>query len=229
MDTIAAFTGTGTGRNQINALTLTTNSETLFKTTTDSGTAVNAVLILPTNSTTDAFGKPLLAGAGAPLEFNQNSAISSAAFGRKVAVGTEAPNYSVKTFDSGRPFRVRISGQASFGASAAGNTLVVNLYAGATPTLAGTSKLTAMTAVGASTTSVNFCLETYLQWDSVGQLIGGYYTAIGSNGILTAPATLTNNTGIPTAAGLVFTASAVFAAGSSNCTVNVAEFSCEQV
>ncbi len=225
-DTIAALTGPGTGRNQINTLTQTTSAEALFKTTYDNGTTGNAVLTVPTGPVSPA---TMVGGSSSPIEFNLNAAISDSAYGRKGSVGTTTPFYSANTFDGGRPFRLRVVGQASFSVSNAGNTLVIGLYQGATPTLAGPSKIAALTAVGASTTSVNFVLECFLQWDSTTQVLGGYYVGSGSNGIFTAQHALTNNAAVTTAAGLAFAVSATFGATSGNVVTSISEFSCEQV
>ena len=102
-DTISALFGPGTGRFQINALTLAVTTETVFLASTDTGTTP-AVLSLPVGGGTN------LVGSGSPVDFNQNAAISSQSYGRKVAIGTEMPYFSAKTFDSGRPFRIHVAG-----------------------------------------------------------------------------------------------------------------------
>ena len=225
-DTLSALIGPGTGRNQINLLTQTTASEALFLTTYDNGTTGNAILTVPTGPVSPA---TMVGGSGSPIEFNLNPAILTGAYGRKDSVGSAAPYYSASTFDMGKAFRIRVVGQTSFSISNAGNTIALGLYQGLTPTLGGSSKIAALTAVGASTTSVNFVLESFLQWDSTTQKLGGYYVGSGSNGVFTAQHQLTNNAAVTSAAGLVFAVSATFGATSGNAVTAISEFSIEQV
>lgn len=218
-DTITALFGPGTGRFQINPLVLASVTETAFSMGTDTGTTV-AVLTLPTGGGTN------LVGSGSPVEFNQNAAISSQSYGRKVSVGTEAPYFSSKTFDGGRPFRVRVVGTCTLNAGAA-NTLAINLYQGSSATLGSDVKVAGLTAGGAPSTSVNFILETVILWDSTSQKLGGYFSGQVGN-TLTAAAALSNAATVTTTAGLTFVVSAVFGNAGGG-TVNISEFSAEQV
>jgi len=228
-DTIAALFGPGTGRNQINALTLAATTETLFAIGTDtSGTTAAATLVVPTGNAVNT-----LVGSGSPVEFNQNSSISSQSYGRKVSVFTEAPYFSATTFDSGRPFRLRIAGNASLNpttVTASPNTLVVNIYNGTAIT--ATYKITAATAglSNASTTATvtgQFLIEALVQWDSTTQALSGFYdSSIG--GTIKAATTLTNAVAVTSAAKLVFTPTAVFGSGAGG-TVNIVEFAVDQV
>jgi hypothetical protein len=229
-DTIAALFGPGTARNQINSLVLTTTAETLFVVSTDtSGTTNTATLAVPTgNSTANT-----LVGSGSPVEFNQNPAISSQSYGRKVSVFTEPPYFSSTTFDLGRPFRLRIQGNASLSpttVTASPNTLVVNIYNGTAIT--ATYKITAMTAglSNSSTTATltgQFYIEALVQWDSTTQTISGVYDGNIGNTIK-AQTALANQVAVTTASKLIFTPSAVFASGAGG-TVNVVEFAVDQV
>lgn len=224
-DTIQKLTGPGTGRNQINALTLTATTETQFVVGSDTvGTTNLAVLTVPT-------GVPAgsnLVGSGSPAEFNQNSAISSQAYGRKatLGVGTESPFYSASTFDVGRPFKVRVTGNATLNAGAA-NTVVINLYQGTSTTIGSNSKVAALTAGGAPSTSFNFMLETTVQWDVTSQVLGGWYIGQCGN-TLTAAHALSNASAVTTAAGLAFNITGTFGNAGGG-TINISEFSVEQV
>lgn len=216
-DTVVALTGPGTGRFQINALTLASVTETAFLMGTDTGTTV-ALLTIPVGGS--------LVGSGSPVEFNQNPAISSQSFGRKVSVGTEMPYFSSKTFDSGRPFKIRVIGTATINTGTS-NTVAINLYQGTSATLGSDSKVAALTAGGATNTSVNFMLETVIQWDSTSQTLGGWYTGQCGN-TLTAAHALTSAVSVTSTAGLTFIISGVFASTGGG-TINISEFSCEQV
>lgn len=232
-DTIDAHVG-GTGREQINVLTLTSATETLLLMGTDtSGTTVTAVLGVPTGSRTDASGHTLLYGAGAPVEFNQNGAVSSQSKGRKASVFTASPNFSVSTFDSGRPFRIRLFGTASVAAvtvTTVTNSIVVAIYQGTA--IVATRQVSILTAGGSSTSTTaaavgQFFLDTTVQWDSVNQVLGGWY---GGNALntLTASHALGNAVSVTTANNLQFCASATFGHAEGG-TVTVSEFSIEQV
>lgn len=224
-DTIQKLTGPGTGRNQINALTLTSTTETVFVVGTDTTTITNAaILTVPTGVPTGSN----LVGSGSPIEFNQNSAISSQAYGRKatLGVGTESPFYSASTFDVGRPFRVRIVGNATLNAGT-GNTVAINLYVGTSTTTSSDVKIAALTAGGAPSTSFNFCLETFMQWDVTSQVLGGYYTGQCAN-TLTAQHALASAASVTTASLLAFVASGTFGNAGGG-TINISEFSVEQV
>ena len=225
-DTIIALTGPGTGRNQINTLTLASTAETVFSTTFDNGTNGPAVLTIPTGSAIDASGKPLLVGSGSPIEFNLSSAISQQAYGRKDSVGTATPFYAAKTFDGGRPFRLRVVGQCTLPAGA-GNSLALNIYQGTSATVGSDSKIAAIGAGGAPSTSFNFVAEVFVQWDSTSQVLGGYYVGqIGNT--FTAQHALTNPSPVTASTGLNFVVSATYGNAAGG-TTYISEFSAEQV
>ena len=219
-------------RGQLVNLVLASTTETAFSVATDTGTTV-AVLTVPTGVTPVLTGLPagsgVLVGSGSPMEFNLNRAISGQGIGRKgmgVGIGTPAPFYSPTTFDMGRAFRVRIVGQCAINAGAS-NTVALNLYVGTSATLASDTKVAALGAGGTPSTSVNFVLETFLQWDSTTLTLGGYYQGQCGN-TFTAQHALSNAASVTSAAGLTFVASAVFAnAGGGTCVIS--EFSIEQV
>lgn len=230
VNTIAALFGPGTGRNQINTLTLAATTDTVFSMGTDTvGTTVVATLVVPTGVPAGAN----LVGSGSPVEFNQNAAITSQSNGRKVSVFTEPPFFSSTTFDAGRPFILRVAGVASVApttVTASPNTVLVNIYNGTAVT--ATYKIAALTAgiSNASTTVTatgQFFIEATVQWDATTQTLSGLFQGQVGN-TAKAPAALSNQVAVTSAAKLIFTPSAVFgsAAGGS---VSISEFSCEQL
>ena len=228
-DTIASFVG-GTGRNQINVLTLASASESLFALGTDtSGTTVTATIAVPT-------GVPAgvnLVGSGSPKEFNQNSAISSQSYGRKSSVFTEPPFFSSTTFDSGRPFRIKGFGTVSVPpttVTASPNTAVVNLYNGTAIT--ATYKIATLAAglSNASTTATltgQFYLDALVQWDVTSGALGGFFEGQVGN-VRTAPTALSNAVAVTSASLLTFSPTAIFASSAGG-TVTFSELSVEQV
>lgn len=224
-DTIQKLTGPGTGFGQVVALTLAATTETQFVTGSNTaGTTSLAVLTVPSGVPSGAN----LVGSGSPTEFNQNSAISSQAYGRKatLGVGTEAPFYSATTFDAGRPFRIRVVGNATLNAGA-GNSVVINLYQGTSTTIGSNTKVAALTAGGAASTSFNFSLDTLIQWDVTSGVLGGYYIGQCGN-TLTAAHALSNAAAVTTASLLSFNITGTFGNAGGG-TINIAEFSVEQI
>lgn len=217
-NTVSALVG-GTSRGQINPLVLASTTETAFSVTTDTGTAV-AVLSLPAGNTGNT-----LVGSGSPIEYNLNSAITGQSYGRKGAVGTAPPYFSTTSFDSGRPFIIHVTGYATLNAGA-GNTVALNVYQGTSATLASDTKIAALTAGGAPSTTVNFNFEINSSWDSVSQVLGGYYIGQVGNS-LTAAHALSNAASVTTASSLTFVVSGVFG-NSGGGTITISEFSVEQ-
>jgi len=228
-DTIAFLVG-GTGRGQIKAGTVTDGTETLFVVNTDTaGTTQVATLAVPTGDSTH------LVGSASPSEFNQNASISSQSYGRKSTVFTAPPFFSTSTFDAGRPFRVRISGTASVpptAVTANPNTVLVEIYNGTA--LTATFKIATLTA-GLSNNSTTatvtgqFALEAFVQWDSTTQTLSGLQSGNLGNTAKT-PAALSNAVAVTSASKLIFTPAFKFdATAAVGGTVNVAEFSIEQV
>jgi hypothetical protein len=226
-DTVVALSG-GTGRGQIKVLTLAAITETLFAVNTDTaGTTTVASVSAPSGNA----GK--LVGSGSPIEFNQNSAISSQSFGRKVSVFTEPPYFSTATFDAGRPFKIRVCGTASVAAvtvTTVTNTININIYAGTA--ISSTMKIATLTAAGtnSSTTAAvtgQFDLEAVVQWDSTTGTLSGYF---GGNNMNTfkANAALSNAVAITSAANLIFSPSAVFADTSAG-SVTISELAIDQI
>ncbi len=228
LNTIAALFGPGTGRGQINTLTLASTVETLFAVGTDTaGTTGTAILTVPTGDVTH------LVGSGSPIEFNRNPAVSSQSYGRKVGVFTEAPFFSSQTFDSGRPFKIRLAGVATVNKVTSGtvtNSVSISLYNGSS--IAATYKVATLAAgVNNTSTTANvtaqFLIEALVQWDSTTAALSGFYLGNLDN-TTTGQTALTNAVAVTTATNLFFSPTATFghAEGGS---VSISEFSVEQI
>lgn len=228
-DTVASFVG-GTGRNQIQVLTLASGTETVFVLGTDTaGTTQTATLAVPAGVPTGSN----LVGSGASKEFNKSSAITSQSYGRKSTVFSAPPFFSATTFDNGRPFKIRVQGTASVSpttVTASPNTVQVNLYNGTAVT--ATYKIATLTAAlsNASTTATvtgQFFLEALVQWDSTTQTLSGVFDGQLGN-VAKTPTALSNAVAVTNAQLLTFTPSAVFASGAGG-SVTIAEFAIDQV
>jgi hypothetical protein len=220
-NTIVSYQG-GTGRNQILSQTLATATETLFLVGTDTGTAT-AILTVPSGGVT---------GASAPLDPNANSSITGNDYGRQYGRpnGTAAPWYSSTSFDLGRPFKVRIIGTGTAAANA-GNTLIINLYAGTTVTSGNLVATTGAALATVSAAPLSFFVEAELEWSlALTSLTGSQTANLNYNGTqqYTVPKAAANVVTITTAAGLQFVASAKWGNAVGG-TIAVTEFSIEQV
>src|SRR5579864_4447935 len=123
-NTVAGFIG-GTGRNQLLPQTLATVTETEINVGVDANsTGVIAVLQVPQQTT--------IAGSGNPLNFDINAALLQENGGNVAGLPARGrPGFSTATFDSGRPFLVRVAGVIT-PASQAANSLNIILYSGTT-------------------------------------------------------------------------------------------------
>lgn len=136
------------------------------------------------------------------------------------AVLSMPPNANV----NGHSFRVRLIGTATGGTSA---TLTLKFRLGTV--IAGTN-VAAFTVSGAAVPvgGGNFSVWADYTWDSVSGVLNGIATGQTSTTLTTAVAT-TQGTGITSAAGLQFVASAQFGAALATNTVTVEEFTIEQI
>lgn len=224
-NTIAAYSG-GTKRNQIPAQVVSTTTETVFLTTTDTGTAP-AVLSIP--------GQTAIVGASNPLDPNANPAITGAG-GRQYGppFGSDRPFFNSTSFDSGKPFKVRVQG--TFTSGVAANDLQIALYRGSSATVGSDNLISAAVNTGTSgdfgAVTGKFLAEYILTWDSTsGKLDGivnfGLIVPTGVAGTVITTA-VTTEVSAAAVANLQFVASAKWNAANAGNTVNVAEFSIEQ-
>lgn len=135
------------------------------------------------------------------------------------AILSMPPNANVDS----HAFRVRLVGKATGGTSA---TLTLKFRLGTT--ISGTN-IASFTVSGAAipVAGSNFDVYADLVWDSVSQTLNGTIGGQTANTI-TAAAAITQGTGITSAAGLQFVASATFGAALATNTVTVEEFSITQ-
>jgi hypothetical protein len=157
----------GTGRGQLLKQTLAAVTETELRVGTDDGNGAIAVLTMPSGTT--------VGGAVAPLDFSDNAALINRT-GRTWSQPHSAgqPAHNSQSFDFGRPFLVRVCGTVT-PASDAANTWNLILYYGATKSGTSLAATGALTGMETSTQAGSFILEAQLQWDSVGQRLGGQY------------------------------------------------------
>lgn len=224
-NTIAAYIG-GTKRNQISTQVVSTTTETVFLANTDTGTAP-AVLSIPLQTA--------VVGSGNPMDPNANPAILNG-LGREYGApfGANRPYFNSTSFDSGKPFKLRIQG--TFTSGVAANDLKISIYLGSSATIGSDSIVSAALTTGTSgnfgAVSGKFLAEFILTWDSTtGKLDGLIDNALivpaGVAGTLIASA-VTTEVSAAAASNLQFVASAKWNAANAGNTVNVAEFSLDQ-
>ena len=218
---VNAYIG-GTGRNTILSQTLATATETEFKIGTDSGsTTTIAVLSVPTQNQ--------ILGSQTPLDISTNFAQLNGGFSRIGIDGGQLTPYPSQTFDSGRPFLVRVCGTAAAVSNAA-NGFAASLRLGTT--VAGTLvAVNTASVANASTVAYNFVLEAYLQWNSTSQRVTGYQwgSVDGTTAGFKAPAVLSTATiSAAAVANLQFVACATWSNAVGG-TASVSEFSLTQL
>jgi hypothetical protein len=157
----------GTGRNQLLSQTLASTTETEIKVGQDTAAGTIAILTIPTGTG--------IGGSVPPLNFSDNAALinrTGRTWSRPWASGQ--PAHNSQSFDSGRQFLIRWTGVAT-PASNAANTLTLTMYNGTSKS--GTSLCTtgALTGTETSTQAGAFVMEAQVQWDSVGQILGGQF------------------------------------------------------
>jgi hypothetical protein len=167
--------------------------------------------VVPTG--TSAFVVTNQAGGAAVLTVAQGSLISGA---------TTAPSFGVN-FD-GVPFRLRISGKLTTGASC---NVTVAIMQGNTTTYTSTNLVATTGALAVNTTSGNFMLECDCLWDSIAQKIYGRINpSFVSANTIVAAALLTNNPSVTTQSSLQFVPVLTFSA-TTGATLTISEFTAE--
>lgn len=220
---IGGYAGSGTLRNQFPLQTVASATEAALVVNTDSGTATALV-------TVPAAG---IYGSNTSFDVNSNASVlkrSGREYGQPS--GENQDQFSSLSWD-GRPFKIRLSGVATLGAT---QTAIIYLYNGAA-TVVGTSGNrigytgTAYPSGGTSTTPSNFLLEFTGLWDAASGILSGYYTANIANATtsqFTTTTVITNVQTSVTAAGLTFCAGLKLANTTSS-TIQLREFTIERV
>lgn len=169
---IAGFVGTGTGnlqaanaRGTLTTQVLAATTETELMVNTDSGTAVIAVLSLPSPTAILGSGNPSSPSGNAASLGNPFSALDP-------SFGHSRPYFASQQFDYARPFLVRWAGVAT-PASQAANSLNLSIYGGTSKSGTKIATTGVNTGTETSTAASAFYLETYCFWDSVGQQVCG--------------------------------------------------------
>jgi hypothetical protein len=224
INTIAAFVG-GTKRNQIPSLVLAAVTETALPLNTDTGTTA-ALLAVPLQTA--------ILGSTNGTGVNGNAAILVPPFGpgNNIPDGVNAPYFNSSSFDSGRPFTLRLIGTGSAAANA-GNTLSIKIYQGTSATLGSdTPFVTAIpntfTTVTAAT--LRFDIAVRCQWDSTSNTLTGVLsgsTLYNGTAALIATATAAVITTLATPSVLSFLPSITWGNAVGG-TINIGEWSLEQ-
>ena len=221
---LGGYAGSGTLRNQFPTQTVASATEAALVVNTDAGTAT-ALVTLPSGGS--------IYGASAPFDVNSNAS-SSRRSAREYGLpsGDNNDQFSSLSWD-GRPFKIRLSGTASLGAT---QTAIFYLYNGAATVVGTAGNRIGLTGAaypsgGTSTTPSNFLIEFTGLWDATSQILSGWYTsniANGSTSQFTTTTVITNvQTGV-TAAGLTFCAG-VKLANTTSSTISLREFTIEKV
>lgn len=215
------FGGTKTG--QILPQTLATATETEVKIVTDDGTNPIAVLSIPTQSR--------IQGSQTPLDLSTNSAGLDSGFAKYSYPGSSIPTYPNTSFDSSRPFSVRVAGTYTPLTGTSSVSWRPILYLGTTKAGTGIAAPAATANTNAAGATFGFMLETVLFWDSTSQAVRGRYDSNvgGTTATESGWVTLTaNGAGVVTNASLQFVFSVTWGAANGG-TTNVSEFSIHQM
>src|SRR5271157_522904 len=224
-NSVSGYAASGTIRNTFPTQTVATATETILLLNTDTGTT-SALLTLPGVVATG----PVVAALGSQVGLDANantSSIDRSAREYGLPFGNSNDQFFSSSWD-GRPFKVRIEGIASLGAT---QTAIFYLYLGATSGVGTSTNRVGNTGSaypggGTSLTPSNFLIEATLLWDVTSQVVSGWYTANISNGTTSQFVTTTVSTNVFTsiaASGLTFFASVKLANATSS-TITVREF-----
>lgn len=223
-NTLAGYFGSGTTRNTFPTQTVASATETALTVNTDTGT-VTALVTVPTGG--------LIYGAATPNDVNANASITQRS-GREYGQpsGESNDQFSSNSWNA-HPFKIRLAGTASLGAT---QTAIFYLYNGAATVVGTAGNRIALTGAaypggGTSTTPSNFYIEFTGLWDPTSQILSGSYVSNIANGTtsqFTGPTVITNVQTAVTAAGLTFCAG-IKLANTTSSTVNIKEFSAEKV
>lgn len=223
VNTIQAFIG-GTKRNQIPSLVLAATTETALPVNTDAGTT-SALLAVPLQTA--------ILGSSNGMGPNGNAAILVPPGGsiNSIPDGINAPYFNSSSFDSGRPFTLRLCGIGSAVANA-GNTLTIKIYQGTNTAIGSDTAFTTAISALATATAANlrFDISVRCQWDSTSNTLTGVLsgsTLYNGTAALLTTATATVLTSLTTPSTLSFLPSITWGNAVGG-TINVSEWSLEQ-
>lgn len=224
INTLNGYIG-GTKRNQIPTLTLAAVTETALPLNTDTGTT-SALLALPLQNA--------ILGSSNGLGPNGNPAILVPPFGpgNNIPDGVNAPYFNSSSFDSARPFTLKLYGVATVVTNAA-NSLQFKIYQGTNTAIGSDTSFMSLTAFAAVTTgNLQFDINVRCQWDSTSQSLAGivsgsWFYSVGSAKTIIASAATSVITTLATPSTLSFLPSVTFGNAAGG-TVSVSEWSVEQ-
>lgn len=163
-------------------------------------------------------------GTSATVLTNQSgsAAVLSVGGTQMLSGATTAPSYAVN-FD-GFPFKLRIAGKVTTGASC--NVTVAVQQGNSTTVTSGNTVMTTG-AVAVNTASATFCLEGTFTWDNVAQKIMGFFTGQINNSLVSLAAA-TNAVSVTAQSSLQFVPVITFSA-TTGATMTISEFVAEAV
>lgn len=177
-------------------------------------TGTSAVTLLVPASTAQYQGLPspiFAAGAGLYLQLDPNYQSSNPY--------ASSPTYVNASVD-GRPFRLRITGIVTVGAS---STFVCSIYQGTSSSTSSDSIIAASASYTITTaSSVNFIMEADLLWDSTSSKLNGQFSS-NVNNTFTGGAAITSISSL-SVTNLAFIPAFTFGTGNGANTVTVKEF-----
>jgi hypothetical protein len=153
-----------------------------------------------------------------------NAAALTVGSGAYASGASTAPSFATN-FD-GLPFRLRINGKITTGASM---NLTVAFMVGNTTTYTSGNVVATTGALAANSTSANFQLECVCLWDSVGQKVQGAILPsswVNATAVSTAVLTNSNAVAVTTQAGLVFVP-VLTCSATTGVTITISEFVAE--
>jgi hypothetical protein len=170
---------------------------------------------------------PTTTSAAVVLNQQGNPAILTVATGALISGPTAATTTGVvgANFD-GHPFKVRLVGKITTGASCNVTTAIQLVLSPAT-TISSSNNIATQTSIAVNTTSANFFLEATVLWDNITQKVQGYQTGHINNSLL-AVAALSNAASVTTQGALQFIP-ILTVSNTTSCTISITEFMAETV
>ena len=162
-------------------------------------------------------------GTSATVLTNQpgNAAVLTVATGAELSSTTSAST-SFGVNQDGIPFKIKISGKVTTGASC---NVTVAIQQGSSTTVTSGNTIATTGAVAVNTASANFLLEAVCVWDNVTQKIMGYQTGQINNSLVSLAA-LTNAVAITSQSSLQFVPVITFSA-TTGANMTISEFVAE--
>lgn len=167
-------------------------------------------------------------GTSATILTNQlgGAAVLNVGAGQLVSGAAAQPSFAVN-FD-GTPFRLRINGKITTGAS---TNLTVAIQVGNSTTVVAGNTIATTGSLAVNTTSANFQLECVCIWDNVSQKLQGAISPmswVNATAVSAAVLTGSNAVAVTTQAGLTFVP-VITVSATTTVTITISEFTAENV